>query len=128
MPRWSRRTGGAAGAEPEFELIDTGVFDENRYFDVEIEYAKAAADDILMQITVFNRAAEAALLHVLPQLWARNIWSWRADSPKPRLLRARGRLDLGRSPFAAAPAAHSARATPNCCSARTRRMSGGYGG
>ncbi len=77
-------------SQPEFELIDTGVFAENRYFDVEIEYAKAAADDILMQITVFNRAAEEARLHVLPQLWARNIWSWRPDSLKPRLLGREG--------------------------------------
>ena len=77
-------------AMPEFELIDTGVFDDNRYFDVEIEYAKADADDILMQVTVHNRAPEPASLHVLPQLWARNIWSWQPDSMKPRLL-ARGR-------------------------------------
>ncbi len=75
--------------QPEFELIDTGIFAENRYFDVEIEYAKADPDDILMQITVHNRAGEAASLHVLPQLWARNIWSWRANSMRPRLL-ARG--------------------------------------
>ncbi|MGA8760987.1 MAG: glucosidase [Stellaceae bacterium] len=75
--------------QPEFELIDTGIFADNRYFDVEVEYAKADPDDILMQITVHNRAGEAALLHVLPQLWARNIWSWRADSMRPRLL-ARG--------------------------------------
>ncbi len=74
---------------PEFELIDTGVFAENRYFDVEIEYAKADVDDILMQVTVHNRAPEAASLHVLPQLWARNMWSWQPDSMKPRLL-ARG--------------------------------------
>ena len=75
--------------QPEFELIDTGIFAENRYFDVEIEYAKADPDDILMQITVHNRAGETASLHVLPQLWARNIWSWRANSMRPRLL-ARG--------------------------------------
>jgi hypothetical protein len=73
-------------ADPEFELIDTGVFGENRYFDVEIEYAKADVDDILMQVTIHNCAAEAAALHVLPQLWARNIWSWKPDSMKPRLV------------------------------------------
>ncbi len=72
--------------EPEFELIDTGVFDDNRYFDVVIEYAKADVDDILMQVTVHNRAAEAASLHVLPQFWARNIWSWKPDSMRPQLL------------------------------------------
>ncbi len=75
--------------EREYELIDTGVFADNRYFDVEVEYAKADTDDILMQVTATNRAAEAAVLHVLPQLWARNIWSWRPDSMKPRLV-ARG--------------------------------------
>jgi Mannosylglycerate hydrolase MGH1-like glycoside hydrolase domain len=75
--------------EPEFELIDTGVFADNRYFDVEIEYAKAEPEDLLMQVTVFNRAREPALLHVLPQIWARNIWSWQPDSMRPRLV-ARG--------------------------------------
>ena len=72
--------------EPEFELIDTGVFDDNRYFDVVIEYAKADVDDILMQVTVHNRAAEPATLHVLPQLWARNTWSWKPDSMRPQLV------------------------------------------
>jgi hypothetical protein len=75
--------------EPEFELIDTGVFADGRYFDVEIEYAKADPEDVLMRVTVYNRAREPALLHLLPHLWTRNIWSWRADSPRPRLL-ARG--------------------------------------
>jgi hypothetical protein len=77
-------------ADPEFELIDTGVFSDNRYFDVEIEYAKADVDDILMRVTVHNRAAEAASLHVLPQLWARNIWSWKPDSPRPQLVSGAG--------------------------------------
>jgi hypothetical protein len=71
--------------DPEFELIDTGVFDGNRYFDVEIEYAKGAADDILCQVTVTNRGPDAATLHVLPQLWARNIWSWTPDSERPAI-------------------------------------------
>jgi hypothetical protein len=73
-------------AEPEFELIDTGVFAENRYFDVEIEYAKADVDDILMRLTIHNRAPEAAILHVLPQLWARNTWSWKPDSMRPQFV------------------------------------------
>jgi hypothetical protein len=73
-------------SSPEFELLDTGVFNENRYFDIEIEYAKADVDDILMQVTVHNCAGEPAPLHVLPQLWARNIWSWKPDSMRPRLL------------------------------------------
>ena len=67
---------GAARATPELELIDTGVFDENRYFDVFAEYAKASPNDILIRITVANRGPEAATVHVLPQLWFRNTWSW----------------------------------------------------
>ncbi len=62
--------------EPEFELVDTGVFAENRYWDVEVEYAKAGPDDVLMRITAHNRGPEAAALHVLPTLWFRNTWSW----------------------------------------------------
>ena len=72
----SRRIVGAARADPEFELVDTGVFDENRYFDVFAEYAKASPDDVLIRITVANRGPEAATIHVLPTLWFRNTWSW----------------------------------------------------
>ena len=64
---WSRRTGGAARTQPEFELLDTGVFDDDRYFDVSVEYAKAAPDDILMRVTVDNRGPDAASLHLLPR-------------------------------------------------------------
>lgn len=71
--------------QPEFELMDTGVFDDNRYFDVFVEYAKADVDDILMLITVHNRGAEDAPLHILPQLWFRNTWSWGIDKDKPAL-------------------------------------------
>jgi len=74
--------------EFEYELADTGVFDEGRYFDVEVEYAKAAPEDILCRVTVHNRSAEDARLHVLPTLWFRNTWSWGVDQPKPRLSRA----------------------------------------
>jgi hypothetical protein len=69
----------------EFELIDTGVFDDDRYFDVFVEYAKSAFDDVLMQITIHNRGAEDAALHVLPQLWFRNTWAWGDDPTRPRL-------------------------------------------
>jgi hypothetical protein len=62
--------------DPEFEIIDTGVFDQNRYFDVFVEYAKNTPDDILIRITVCNRAPEAATIHMLPTLWARNSWIW----------------------------------------------------
>ncbi len=60
----------------EFEIADTGVFDDGRYFDVVAEYAKASPDDVLMRITVANRGPEAAEIHVLPTLWFRNTWSW----------------------------------------------------
>jgi hypothetical protein len=63
-------------SEPEFELLDTGVFDENRYFDVFAEYAKAGPDDILIRITVANRGPETATIHLLPTLWFRNTWLW----------------------------------------------------
>jgi hypothetical protein len=71
--------------ELEYELIDTGVFDDDRYFDVVVEYAKAAPEDLLIQITVANRGPEAALLHVLPTLWFRNTWSWPDGGSKPVL-------------------------------------------
>jgi glycogen debranching enzyme len=70
--------------EPEFELIDTGVFVEDRYFDVFVEYAKADWDDICIRITVANRGPQAAEIHLLPTLWFRNTWSW-AGKPKPAL-------------------------------------------
>src|SRR5207237_3689511 len=62
--------------EPEFELQDTGVFDADRYFDVFAEYAKAGPNDMLIRLTVANRGAEAARLHLLPTLWFRNTWAW----------------------------------------------------
>ncbi|MEW6208638.1 MAG: glucosidase [Acidobacteriota bacterium] len=74
--------------ELEYELIDTGVFDEDRYFDVFIEYAKAGPEDILIRITVANRGPQAAELHLLPTIWFRNTWSWNGGS-KPRLRRIR---------------------------------------
>ncbi|MDE5115750.1 MAG: glucosidase, partial [Trichodesmium sp. St2_bin2_1] len=69
----------------EYELINTGIFAENRYFDVFIEYAKAAAEDILIKITVNNLASETQTLHLLPTLWFRNTWSWSQNSKKPIL-------------------------------------------
>jgi hypothetical protein len=74
-------------ADREFELIDTGIFDEDRFFDVTVEYAKAAPEDILARITVTNHGPQAATLHLLPTLWFRNTWSWREGSPKPSLER-----------------------------------------
>ena len=74
--------------QPEFELIDTGIFDADRYFDVDIEYAKAGAEDILLRLTVTNRGSEEAAIHVLPQLWFRNTWSLAAGPARPSLERA----------------------------------------
>ena len=74
-------------AKPEFELLDTGVFDDNRYFDVFVEYAKADVEDILVRITIHNRGPEAAPLHVLPTVWFRNTWSWGYSVTKPSLKR-----------------------------------------
>lgn len=75
----NRRRWGKVGA-PEYELLDTGIFDDNRYFDVVIEYAKAEAEDICIRIEAFNRGPETATLHLLPHLWFRNTWAW-TDPP-----------------------------------------------
>jgi hypothetical protein len=75
----------------EYELLDTGIFDEDRYFDVVVEYAKASPEDVLMRITVSNRGRDAATLHVLPTIWFRNVWSWDDEVPRPTLTQ----LDAG---------------------------------
>jgi hypothetical protein len=73
--------------ELEYELLDTGIFDQDRYFDVFVEYAKAGPEDLLIKISVANRGPEAAQLHVLPTLWFRNTWSWVGGGSKPVLMR-----------------------------------------
>src|SRR6266478_1101186 len=78
----NRRRGRGA---PEFELVDTGIFDGDRYFELVVEYAKAGIDDILVRLSVTNRGPEAAECHLLPTLWFRNTWSWETGSPRPRL-------------------------------------------
>jgi len=78
--------------EPEFELTDTGVFDEGRYFDVTVEYAKAAPDDILIRLSVANRGPAPAALHVLPTLWFPNTWAWGRDGEG---YWSRGRMEAG---------------------------------
>ncbi|HTO90814.1 MAG TPA: hypothetical protein VMJ70_06740 [Candidatus Sulfotelmatobacter sp.] len=107
--------------DPEFELRDTGLFDENRYFDVLAEYAKAGPDDLLIRITAANRGPEAATLHLVPTLWFRNTWSWGRTGedygPRPDLRRlddstvvarhetlGEYQLRAGPGPFARAPA------------------------
>ncbi len=69
---------------PEYELVDTGVLDQGRYFDVFVEYAKTGVDDVLMLVTAINRGPDAAPLHLIPQCWARNTWDWGDDPRKPR--------------------------------------------
>ena len=86
--------------DPEFELVDTGVFDDGRYFDVFMEYAKAAPDDVLIRVIVANRGPERAPLHVLPTLWFRNTWSWGRSGegywPRPQISREAGGALLAR--------------------------------
>ena len=72
----------------EYELLDTGVFDDDRYFDVFVEYAKESPEDVLVRITICNRGRESARLRVLPTLWFRNTWSWGDDNRKPALREA----------------------------------------
>jgi hypothetical protein len=76
--------------EMEYELLDTGVFNTDRYFDVFVEYAKNSPEDILVQISVCNRGPDPAMLHVLPTLWFRNTWTWWPDTPKPVLTQVSG--------------------------------------
>ena len=78
--------------DPEFELIDTGVFSEDRYFDVVVEYAKATPEDLLVRISATNRGPDSARLHLLPTIWFRNTWSWNKNETRPRLAKgANGR-------------------------------------
>jgi hypothetical protein len=77
-------------SDMEYELLDTGVFDADRYFDVFVEYAKNTPEDILIQISVCNRGSEEAALNVLPTLWFRNTWTWWPGTPKPSLRQAGG--------------------------------------
>jgi hypothetical protein len=84
-----QENGRRGGDMPEYEILDTGVFDDLRYFDVQVEYAKHAPDDILMRVSIENRGDQAASLDVLPQIWARNSWSWKESPDKPSLTPAR---------------------------------------
>ena len=128
----STPTGAAASSDFEYELLDTGVFDQDRYFDVFVEYAKASPEDILIQITVDNRGPEPAELHVLPTLWFRNIWSWSIGGDRPiaatgwRQPRLRG--DRGGRSRRWASSSSIARGTARCCSPRTRPTRSGSSG
>jgi mannosylglycerate hydrolase MGH1-like protein len=76
--------------DSEYELVDTGIFDQGRYFDVVVEYGKGAPEDLLIHIAVSNRGPEAAPIHVLPTLWFRNTWSWGRDDRRPSIARQIG--------------------------------------
>ena len=78
--------------EYEYELLDTGVFDDDRYFDVFVEYAKADPEDLLVKISLHNRGPEAAQIHALPTLWFRNTWSWGEGEPKPAIHADKGAI------------------------------------
>ena len=80
--------------EMEYELLDTGVFDDDRYFDVFVEYAKETAEDLLIQITIHNRGPEPAELHVLPTLWFRNEWSWHGTVERPNLQKSGNTVEV----------------------------------
>ncbi|PYR75121.1 MAG: glucosidase [Acidobacteria bacterium] len=85
-----RENGRRTRRDPEFELLDTGIFDGDRYFDVFVEYAKASPEDVLARITVENRGPDAAPLDVLPTIWFRNQWSWKPGAVRPSLTRIDG--------------------------------------
>ena len=110
--------------EPEYELLDTGVFDDDRYWIVEVRYAKAGPDDILMLVTARNMGPDAATLHVLPTVWFRNTWAWDPSLPPPTLTRRR-RMPSARHTPSWATTSWSwtpprMAAGRSCCSARTR--------
>jgi len=81
--------------DKEFELIDTGVFDDDRYFDIVVEYAKATPEDILIRVTAHNRSAEAAELNLLPTTWFRNTWTWNPAAKRPMLSKEGGARGMG---------------------------------
>ena len=107
----------------EYELLDTGIFNENRYFDVFVEYAKEAPDDLLIRISVFNRGPDTATLHLLPTLWFRNDWSDNGDAVKPACARWRPQ-SLSTSYRRIIPSLERAicmpKETADCSSPRTR--------
>ena len=118
------RTSQARGRDEwEYELLDTGVFNEDRYFDVLVEYGKAGPEDLLVRVTAFNRGPEAAALHLLPTLWFRNTWTWNPGKPSAGHRGGRGGRGLALDPARGArrirgPVRGSTR---RCCSRRTRR-------
>mmetsp|Transcript_3531 Transcript_3531/g.9486 ORF Transcript_3531/g.9486 Transcript_3531/m.9486 type:complete len:499 (+) Transcript_3531:140-1636(+) len=90
-----RVNAGLGNLDEEYELMDTGIFDEDRYFDVFVEYGRGEGeDDVLMRVTAINRGPEEAELHLMPQAFFRNTWSWSDSAEKPKMERADGRVDI----------------------------------
>jgi Glycosyl hydrolase family 63 C-terminal domain len=85
--------------QPEYELLDSGVFDHHRYFDVFAEYAKGDVEDILIKVTVVNRGPQSAPLHLLPTIWFRNTWSWGENDVRPQLREVPGAIELNHRAF-----------------------------
>ena len=108
--------------EFEYELLDTGIFDDDRYFDVFVEYAKADPEDLLINISVHNRGPEAAELHVLPTLWFRNTWSWGDGRAEARAAPDRRRSSVGFATGSWSTTRCSAKAVRRCCSPKTSPM------
>ena len=108
----------------EYELLDTGVFDENRYFDIFVEYAKGSPEDILIRIQIINRGPETAALDLLPTIWFRNTWSWGYDVRRPHLNAGEALRNAWSSIWniTTMVSASSAEVLRNCSSPRTRRM------
>ena len=127
----AKRTGGARANDPEYELLDTGVFAEDRYFDVFVEYAKAAPEDILIRITaVQSRARSRPRCDVLPTVWFRKRWSWGRAAEQDSRVAARPRateLELD-EPYYGKRWLHCGRLARNCCSPKTKPTTGGCWG
>ena len=114
--------------EPEYELLDTGIFDDDRYFDVFVEYAKDGPEEMLVRISAINRGADAALLHLLPTLWFRNDWSWTQGHARPRISADAARpTQLRVTHPALKPYRLDFDAPKSCCSPRTKATSPGCG-
>jgi hypothetical protein len=113
----------------EYELLDTGIFNEDRYFDVFVEYAKQGPEDILIQISVANRGPQAAALHVLPTLWFRNTWTWWPENKKPSLGALpgpKGALPLLPHMLFWAHGTYMPKETSLCCSLKTKPTRNAY--
>jgi len=112
--RWLVEENARRGKDaPEFELIDTGIFHDDRYFDVFVEYAKNTPDDILIRLTVTNRGPEAATVHLLPTIWFRNTWSWAAEAERPLISMVEaGRLEARQRELGNVALAYESAASP----------------